>query len=367
MAALRCFVSLQPAMTLPIDRATTPRLDADAVADGSLTNVPSDHMFVAEYADGEWRKGRIQPYGPIPMAPLALGLHYAQLVFEGMKAYRWEDDRVAVFRTKKHHERFNRSLLRMCMPEISYEVFSNAIHTLVDLDRDWVPSDRDAAYYIRPFMIASEERMGLKSSDEFLFMVVGGPFRPIYTRPLRVKVEMNFVRAARGGTGAAKCAGNYAGAMYPTKIAQQEGFDQVIWTDAIEHAYVEESGTMNLAFIINGVFVTPALTDTILSGVTRESVLTLAHELGMQVEERPVEVAEVMKGLKDGSLTEAFGIGTAASIAPIGSINCEGEEFTLGVDPANQMFRLKAVLDGIRLGKEEDRHGWMTVVDGMSA
>lgn len=355
-------------MTLPIDRATTPRLDADAVADGSLTNVPGDHLFIAEFDDESgWRPGRIQPYGPIPMPPLALGLHYAQLVFEGMKAYRWEDDRVAVFRTKKHHQRFNRSLVRMCMPEIPYETFSNAIHTLVDLDREWVPSDESAAYYIRPFMVASEERMGLKASDEFLFMVVGGPFRPLYTRPLRVKVEMKYSRAAPGGTGAAKCAGNYAGAMYPTKLAQQEGFDQVIWTDAITHSYVEESGTMNLAFFINGVLVTPALTDTILDGVTRESVLTLANDLGMKVEERPVSVAEVMKGLKDGLLTEAFGIGTAASIAPIGSINCEGEEFTLGIDPSNEMFKLKVALDGIRLGKTEDKHGWMTVVDGMSA
>lgn len=353
-------------MTLPIDRATTPRLDADAVAEGRLTNVPSDHLFLAEYKDGEWNKGRIQPFGDIALSPLALGLHYAQLVFEGMKAYRWPDNSVGVFRTKKHHERFNRSLVRMCMPEIPYDIFSNAIHTLVDLDREWVPNDSDAAYYIRPFMVASEERMGLKSSDEFLFMVVGGPFRPIYTRPLRVKVEKKYSRASPGGTGAAKCAGNYAGAMYPTKLAQQEGFDQVIWTDAIRHEYVEESGTMNLGFIINDVFVTPALTDTILDGVTRESVLTLARDLGMKVEERPVTVAEVMKGLRDGSLTEAFGIGTAASVAPIGSINCDGEEFTLNVNPSNHMVTLKAALDGVRLGTAEDRHGWMTVVDGMS-
>jgi len=352
--------------TLHIDRATTPRLDAGAVADGRLTNVPGDHLFTAEYADGEWNKGRIQPYGPISMAPLALGLHYAQLVFEGMKAYRQPDGSVAVFRTKKHHERFNRSLVRMCMPEIPYEIFSKAIHTLVDLDAEWVPTDDDAAYYIRPFMVASEERMGLKSSDEFLFMVVGGPFRPIYTRPLRVKVEKKYSRASPGGTGAAKCAGNYAGAMYPTKLAQQEGFDQVIWTDAISHEYVEESGTMNLGFIINDALVTPALTDTILDGVTRESVITLAHDLGMKVEIRPVTVAEVMKGLREGSLTEAFGTGTAASIAPIGSINCDGEEFTLSVDPSKQMFKLKAALDGIRLGTAEDRHGWLTVVDGMS-
>lgn len=349
-------------MTIPIDRSAAPRLDVAAVASHKLTNVPADHMFIAEYAHGEWRKERIQPYRPIPLAPLALGLHYAQSVFEGMKAYRLEDDRVAVFRTEKHHQRFNKSLVRMCMPEVPYALFADAIHTLVSLDREWVPPGPDSAYYIRPFVFATEERMGLKSSDEFLFMVVGGPFRPLYQKPLRVRVEREYTRAAHGGTGYAKCAGNYAAAMYPTRLAQQEGYDQVIWTDARDHAFVEESGTMNLAFMINGALVTPPISDTILDGVTRDSVLAIARELGITVEERPVAVEDVRAGILDGSVTEAFGIGTAASVAPIGTIGIDGEDLTIEVTPDATMFRLKTALNNIRYGHAPDERGWMHIV-----
>ena len=358
--------SIDLRMSLPIDRSLSPRLDATAVASHKLTNLPADHMFIAEYAHGEWRKARIQPYRPIPMSPLALGMHYAQIVFEGMKAYRMAGDSIGVFRTDRHHERFNRSLVRMCMPEISQELFTDAIHTLVDLDRDWVPPGPDAAYYIRPFMIASEERMGLKAADEFLFMVVGGPFRPLYQKPLRVKVEREFSRAAHGGTGYAKCAGNYAAAMYPTKLAQEAGFDQVIWTDARDHAFVEESGTMNLAFVIDGKVVTPALSDTILDGVTRNSLLTIARDLGIEVEERPVSVEELHAGLLSGSITEAFGVGTAASVAPIGVINIDGEDLALTVSPDKTMFRLKQELNDIRYGVVPDQRGWMNIVDGIA-
>jgi branched-chain amino acid aminotransferase len=349
-------------MTIPTDRTLTPRLDAEAVASHKLTNVPADHMFIAEYAHGEWRKARIQPYRPIPLAPLALGLHYAQSVFEGMKAYRFDDGRVGVFRTEKHHDRFNKSLVRMCMPEVPAELFADAIHSLVRLDHEWVPPGPDSAYYIRPFVFATEERMGLKSSDECLFMVVGGPFRPLYQKPLRVKVERSFTRAAHGGTGFAKCAGNYAAAMYPTRLAQQEGFDQVIWTDARDHAFVEESGTMNLAFIINGTLVTPPISDTILDGVTRDSVLTIARSLSIPVDERPVAVEDLRDGIRAGAVTEAFGIGTAASIAPIGTIGVDGEDLALEVTPEATMFRLRTALNDIRYGRTDDVHGWMHLV-----
>lgn len=353
-------------MSIPIERTSTARLDAAAVASHELTNVPADHMFIAEYADGVWKNARIHKYQPIPMAPLALGLHYAQIVFEGMKAYRMHGDKIGVFRTGRHHERFNRSLVRMCMPEVPLQLFADAIHTLVEVDHDWVPPGPDAAYYIRPFVIASEERMGLKSADEFLFMVVGGPFRPLYQKPLRVKVERNFTRAAHGGTGFAKCAGNYAAAMYPTKLAQQEGFDQVIWTDARDHAFVEESGTMNLAFVINGAIVTPPVSDTILDGVTRDTMLTIARDLGLHVEERPVSVEELHAGLKSGEVTEAFGVGTAASIAPIETISVDGEDLHLSITPDRVMFKLKKQLDDIRYGVTPDEKGWMNIIGGVA-
>ncbi|MCX6139767.1 MAG: branched-chain amino acid aminotransferase [Candidatus Kapabacteria bacterium] len=353
-------------MSIPIERTTSARLDAPMVASHDLTNVPADHMFMAEYANGEWKSARIHKYQPIPMAPLALGLHYAQIVFEGMKAYKMQGDKIGVFRTGRHHERFNRSLVRMCMPEVPLQLFADAIHTLVDVDKDWVPPGPDAAYYIRPFVIASEERMGLKSADEFLFMVVGGPFRPLYQKPLRVKVERVYTRAAHGGTGFAKCAGNYAAAMYPTKLAQQEGFDQVIWTDARDHAFVEESGTMNLAFVINGAVVTPPVSDTILDGVTRDTMLTIARDLGLQVEERPVSVEELHAGLKSGTVTEAFGVGTAASIAPIQTISVDGEDLHLSISPDKMMFTLKKHLDDIRYGIIPDEKGWMNIIGGVA-
>lgn len=353
-------------MALPIDLTSTPRLDAAAVADGKLTNVHSDHMFIAEYSNGEWRKARIQPYRAIPMAPLALGLHYAQLVFEGMKAYKYTDGGYGVFRTVKHHDRFNKSLERMFMPQVPYELFEDAVHTLVSVDHQWVPNGPDSAYYLRPFMVASEERMGLKPADEFLFMVVGGPFRPLYGKHLRVKVERHFTRAAHGGTGSAKCAGNYGGAMYPTHLAKQEGFDQVIWTDAREHSLIEEAGTMNVGFVIDGKIVTPALTDTILDGVTRHSMLQIARDLGYEVHERSISVEEVRLGLISGHVTEAFGFGTAASVAPIGAIGIDSEVFELDVREDATMFALKTELNKIRFGEIEDRHNWMHELEVMA-
>jgi len=350
-----------------IETVTSPRLDVEAVRSGALTNVPGDHMVISHYRDGEWSTPAIQPYGTIALSPLALGLHYAQTVFEGMKAYRWQDGRVAIFRDTKHHERFNRSLTRMCMPTVPLEFFTKAMPALIDSDRDWVPPGPDSAYYIRPFVFASEERMGIKVSDEYIFMIVGGPFRPIYTRPLRVKVERDFVRAAAGGTGFAKCGGNYAAAMLPTKLAQQQGFDQVLWTDARDHHYIEESGTMNVCFIIDGALVTPATTDTILDGVTRDAVLTLAQDMGLRVEERPVTVDELRAGIPAGRVTEAFGVGTAASIAPIGAVSIDGDEFALDVQPGCTMFALKQRLNAVRFGEIPDSHHWMSIVDGVAS
>ncbi len=349
-------------MTIPIDRTDNGRLDLEAVACGRLTNVPSDHMFMAEYAHGEWRKARIQPYRPIPLAPFALGLHYAQSVFEGMKAYRYDDGRIAVFRMERHHQRLQRTLHRMCMPVVPFDLFKGAILSLLDVDRGWVPNGPDSAYYLRPLVFATEERMGLKSADEFAFMVMGGPFRPLFAKPLRVKVEREYSRAAPGGTGFAKCAGNYAAAMYPTQMAKEQGFDQVLWTDAFTHTHIEESGAMNVAFVIDDVVVTPPLSDNILDGVTRASVLDLAREAGYTVEERVVEVTELAEGIDSGRVTEAFGIGTAASIAPIETISIDGMDHTLKMTDDAKMFELKRRLNAVRFGEVSDPHQWMTII-----
>lgn len=349
-------------MIIPIVKSVSPRLNIEKIASHQLTNVHSDHMFVAEYTGGSWHSARIQPFGAISLSPLALGLHYAQIVFEGMKAYRMDDGKVGVFRTDRHHERFNTSLRRMCMPEVSSDMFTSAVHSLVEVDKGWVPPDDDAAYYIRPFMIASEERMGLKIADEFMFMVIGGPFRPIYNHRLRVKIEQEYTRASQGGTGYAKCAGNYASAMLPTRRAQEDGFDQVIWTDAREHQFVEESGTMNLCFVIDGVVVTPPVGDTILDGVTRHSVLEIARDLGVSVEERAVRTNELVSGIDSGRITEAFGVGTAASIAPIGVVSLNGKDHTMEEQEDSVAMRIKKRLVDIRFGRANDARRWMNII-----
>jgi branched-chain amino acid aminotransferase len=356
--------SIDSQMRIPIDRCTNPRLDAEAVANLKLSNVPSDHVFIAEYAHNEWRKERIGPYRALQLTPLTLGLHYAQQVFEGMKAYIMNDGRIGVFRTDRHAQRFNVSLRRMAMPEVPPEMFANAIHTLVDLDRQWVPPGPDSAYYIRPFVIATEERIGLKPSEEFMFLVGGGPFRPVYPKPLRVRVERTYTRASKGGTGYAKCGGNYAAAMLPTILANEAGYDQVLWTDAEHHEHIEESGTMNVMFIINDVLTTAPLGDTILDGVTRDSILTLARERGIAVDERAVSVTEFKDRLADGSLTEAFGVGTAASVSPIATVGIDGVDYNLEIHPDATMFTFKKQLLDIRTGAVPDRHNWMTIIDG---
>ena len=350
-------------MQIPVDPNPMPRLDEAAVRSGKMTNLPSDHMFLSEYAHGEWRKARIQGYRPIPVAPFALGMQYAQSVFEGMKAYRYEDDTIAVFRLDRHAERFNRSLKRMWMPEVPVELFRESILAVVDVDRGWVPAGPDSTLYIRPYVFATEERVGLKPSDEFLYMVLTGPFRPNFPKPLRVKIEREYVRAAPGGVGAAKCAGNYAAAMYASQVAKEEGFDQLVWTDAFTHSKVEEAGAMNMMFVVEGALVTPPLSDTILDGVTRDSILTLARDAGITVEERPIEVEELKEGITSGRITEAFGCGTAAIVAPIGAIGIDGKDYTLNVTEECVMFDLKQQLNDIRFGRTEDRYDWMTVVE----
>ena len=324
--------------------------------------VPTDHMFISEYAGGAWHEPRIAPFGELSMSPLALCLHYGQTVFEGMKAFKMDDGRINIFRPEKHYERFLRSLERMCMPAMPYELFIEALDGLIDLDRDWVPGDADGSLYIRPFVIATEARVGVKVSDDYLFMVVATPAYQYYTEPLAVKLEVAHARAADGGTGAAKCGGNYGGAFYPTQKAREEGFDQVIWTDAKTHTLIEESGTMNLMFYWNGILVTPPLSGTILDGVTRDSLLTLAPELGIQAEVRPVMWQELEAALIAGERVEAFGSGTAAVIAPIRSININGYAYECYTAPDATMYRLRDALNDVRKGSRKDNWTWNHII-----
>lgn len=323
----------------------------------------ADHMLVCDYKQGEWQRIQVLPFGDLTLSPTSLALHYGQTVFEGMKAFRMQDGRINLFRVHKHHERLSRSLERMAMAIVPEEVFVEGLRQLITLDQAWIPTAPGTALYIRPFAYASEAKFGVKISDEYKFVIFSGPVAAAFQKPLRVRVETRYVRAARGGTGAAKCGGNYGGAFYPTAKAKEAGYDQVLWTDAKENQYIEESGMMNALFVIDGTVVTPPLSDSILDGVTRDSLLTVARDLGIPVEERPISITELEKAFRQHTITEAFGAGTAAIVAPIGTINIHDIDYQLpAYDEQAVMFRLRDRLEAVRTGQAEDIHQWNYVL-----
>ena len=311
----------------------------------------------------EWKNFEIVPYGHILVSPAISSLHYGQSFFEGIKAYKHADGKVSIFRPDKNAARFNKSAERLCMPTLPEDVFLQSLAAVVDIDRDWVPAQPGHSLYIRPFMFATDQFLGVQPSKNYKYMVLLCPVGPYFSKPLRVKVETYYTRAAEGGMGYAKSSGNYGGSMLPARKATEEGFDQLIWTDAKEHKYVEEMGAANVMFVLDGKLVTPLAQNTILDGVTRDTVITLAREMGVPVEERKVAVAEIIEGAKNGKLTDAFGAGTAATIAPVGSISLNGEEYTL-IDPKEREFSQKVLrqLDAIRYGNVPDTHGWNYLV-----
>ena len=323
----------------------------------------ADHMLVCDYDHGVWMEPKIVPYANITLSPSALALHYGQTVFEGMKAFRMHDGRINIFRMEKHYDRFVKSLQRMCMAVPPKEIFVEGLMQLINLDQAWVPSKTGHALYLRPFVFASEARFGVKVAEEYRFMVFTGPVPSLYADPIKVKVETQYIRAAKGGTGFAKCGGNYGASFLPTQNARAEGYDQVLWTDGKENKFIEESGMMNVMFVINDTLVTPPLSDSILDGVTRDSLLTLAKDLGLKTEERAIAVAELQHAFKAGTITEAFGAGTAAVVAPIKTINIDGIDFSLPqYNDSKLLYKLKDKLEKIRLGIDADLHGWNYII-----
>ena len=322
-----------------------------------FARIYSDHMFVADFKE-DWKDLRIVPYGDIRMSPATSTIHYGQSIFEGMKAYKNEAGDINIFRPTDNFNRFNISAERMCIPQLTEEIFMGGLTELLRLDAGWIPSKPGTSLYIRPFIFATDEYIGVRSSSTFRFMIITCPVGGYYSSAIRVKIETKYTRAAKGGTGYVKAAGNYAASLYPAKLAQDKGYHQLIWTDGVEHKYIEESGTMNIMFVINDTLVTPGLNDSILAGITRESVLTLARDWGMNVEERKVSVDEVVTGVQNGSLTEAFGVGTAATIAKIESIGYGDNDYTL---PEEKPFslRISKELEDIKRGKIEDKFDWI--------
>ncbi len=321
----------------------------------------SDHMFVADFIDGQWQNQMIVPYDNFTLSPALSSLHYGQSIFEGMKAYKNEAGDVLLFRPYANLERMNESARRMCMAPVPEEVFMGGLEALLQTDADWVPNAPDSSLYIRPYMFATDATLGVSPSKTYRFCIFTCPVGAYYTNPPKLKVETEYIRSAPGGVGYAKCAGNYAGSMYPTMLAQQQGYDQLIWTDAREHKYIEESGTMNIMFIIDGKLITPPTSDSILKGVTRDTILQIARGWGIAVEERPVSIDEVISGIETGRLTEAFGAGTAVGCSPYSLIGYNGKDHMLPENaPENSVaVRLRKHLADLRTGKIADEFGWV--------
>lgn len=324
----------------------------------------SDHMFIADFRDGDWRDAQIVPFEKIPMSPATSVFHYGQAIFEGMKAYKSDKGEVYLFRPWDNAERFNRSATRLCMPTVPKELFIEGLSQLISLDRNWIPASDGSSLYIRPVMFSTDEFIGVKSSDSYKFIIISSPSGVYYKEPIRVRVETHYTRACEGGTGSAKAAGNYAASLYPAKLSQAKGYHQLIWTDAKEHKYIEESGTMNVMFVIGDTLVTPALHDSILAGITRDSVITIAKDWGMRVEERKVSVDEIIEAHRNGLLAEAFGVGTAATIAQIIGINYKDHDHPLPpVEQREFSGKIGKYLTDLRRGKAKDKFGWMMKLD----
>jgi len=324
----------------------------------------TDRMFIAEWKVGQgWVDARIEPYAPFSLDPACLVLHYAQEIFEGLKAYKWEDGSIALFRPEMNARRFNLSADRMCMPEVPEELFLKGVEELVKLEADWIPSSAGTSLYIRPTMIAVEAVLGVKPSDHFYFYVILSPVGAYYAggfNPVKIMVEDRYVRAVQGGTGEAKTGGNYASTLKAGLEAKKKGFDQVLWLDGIERRYIEEVGAMNMFFAYGNSVVTAPLEGSILNGVTRNSVISLAEDLGFSVEERKVDIDTIMADILSGRITEAFGSGTAAVITPVGTLCYKEQNISIGGGGVGTLTRkLYDTLTGIQTGHLPDRFGWV--------
>lgn len=341
------------------------RVERSKLNEMSLDNIPfgkyfTDHMLEADYEDGEWKNVEIKPYQPLLLSPSLAALHYGQSIFEGMKAYKNQQGEPYLFRPFDNFRRFNISAERMAMPAITEEIFIDGLRQLMDLDKNWIPQKTDHSLYIRPFMFSSDEVIGVRPSDKYKFIIILSPTGPYYSAPMKIYVEEKYVRAVPGGVGYAKAAGNYGGAMYATAEAKKKGYDQVLWTDAYEHKYAQECGTMNVFFIIGNTAVTPDLgAGTILAGVTRDSTMVLLKELGLKVEERPISIDEIADAYKAGNLHEVFGTGTAATISMIKELRYKDFVMTFDTDKWEIVPEVKNRMTAIKEGRAADKYDWM--------
>lgn len=341
----------------------TPQSRIDSV---DFNNIPfghvfSDHMLVMDFKDEKWQEPEIIPFGEMKISPACSALHYGQSIFEGMKAERGADGSILFFRPDMNIKRMNESAIRMGMPTINEDDFMYFLSRLVQLDQQWIPTQEGSSLYIRPLFFGNDHFIGVRSASNYRFILMTGPSGPYYAKPVNVFVEDHYVRAVKGGTGAAKTAGNYAATLYPMQKAKENGFDQILWTDAHEHKYLQEAGTMNLFFVIDGVVITPPLNDTILPGVTRDSFITILKDQGYEVQERPITIDEVFEAHENGKLDDAFGAGTAAVLIPIKSLATREKSIELTIAPEDRKIstELKTHFVNIKRGIVEDKFGWI--------
>lgn len=339
------------------------------LADVDFENLPfgrtfSDHMFVSDYENGEWKNHRIEPFAPFSIHPASMVLHYGQAIFEGMKASKSFEGKPMLFRPEMHAKRINASAARMCMPDFPEDLFLEALHLLVGMDSDWIPPQEGSALYIRPFMIATDEFIGVKPSQTYKFIIFTGPVGPYYAKPVSLLAEETYVRAVKGGTGEAKAAGNYAASLLPAKLAQEKGFDQVMWLDGNKFKEVQEVGTMNIFFVIDGKVITPMTDGAILKGITRNSILTILKEKGYEVEERVITIDEVFEAHSAGTLQEVFGSGTAAVVAHVANISYQGKTIELpSIEDRKVANMVKTEINGLRAGTIKDTRNWVVPVN----
>lgn len=349
---------------VPTERQKTPPQNMDELSFGdNFTN----HMLKMDYKDGQgWQNPRITPFENISLDPAAMSIHYGQSFFEGLKCYRRKDGGLQLFRPRDNFNRFNRSAARLCMPEIDVDFALESLIELIQIEQDWVPNSNGASLYIRPTMLATEPHLGVRPAREYLYFIILSPVGAYYKegfQPVKIFITDEYVRAVRGGVGNIKAAGNYAASLYAAKEAQEKGFTQILWLDALERKYIEEVGTSNMFFLIGDELITPPLTGSILDGITRYTVLDLAREWGIKINERPISIDEVMSSAKDGSLQEAFGSGTAVVISPVSEIFYKNQTIQVSDGQTGPLARrLFDEITAIQYGDKPDTHGWIVKI-----
>jgi len=348
---------------IPVTRVSQSRLTEALRENSEFGTTFSDHMLVADWQAGAWQAPQIVPFGPIPFSPALTPFHYGQAIFEGFKAHRTANGGVALFRPHENHARMNRSAARLAMPEIPESLFLDGIAELVRADRDWVPHREGGSLYIRPVYFGVDDTLLVRPANRFRLIVMTCPVGPYFSQPIRLLAEERFVRAFPGGTGESKAAGNYAGGLLAARIAQEKGFHNVLWLDGVDRRYIEESGVMNIFFVLDGKAVTPPLEGTILPGVTRDSALILLKEMGVPAVARKVSIDEIVAAHDSGTLAEAFGVGTAAIVAPVALIHYRDRDIQLPPSSDSSVAaRLRARLVAIQTGREPDQHNWLLPV-----